>query len=285
LDFGMVRLAESQLTKAGASLGTVNYMSPEQLRGERCTAASDVFSAGIVFYQLASGRHPFSSRDRSLAQVVSAIAFEKPPKLSELSPDAPEGLEFILNKALEKDPAKRLQNAGDLKQALALCRITMKLSGPAAVVPQASEAEATALPQEDEKTRVIKRVAGASGLAGSEDAGARLKPEVAPENDDEKKRALRHTPMNPGLPSPAAPGSPAQPISPKPPAPAIRFRYCPSCTSANPPEVEICQRCGLPLQSASVPALDKPRQWSLYIAITVAALLAIALVIALIGKR
>src|ERR1041384_2441776 len=70
LDFGMVRVAESELTKVGSSLGTLNYMSPEQIRGERCTAASDVFSAGIVFYQLATGRHPFSARDRSLAQVV-----------------------------------------------------------------------------------------------------------------------------------------------------------------------------------------------------------------------
>ena len=62
LDFGMVRVAESELTKVGSSVGTVNYMAPEQIRGERCTAASDVFSAGIVFFQLATGRHPFSSQ-------------------------------------------------------------------------------------------------------------------------------------------------------------------------------------------------------------------------------
>ena len=106
LDFGMVRVAESELTKVGSSLGTLNYMSPEQIRGERCTPATDVFSAGIVFFQLATGRHPFSARDRSLGQVVSAIVFETPPKLSELAPDAPEGLEFILDRALEKDPAR-----------------------------------------------------------------------------------------------------------------------------------------------------------------------------------
>ena len=137
LDFGMVRVAESELTRAGSSLGTLNYMAPEQIRGQRCTPATDVFSAGIVFYQLATGRHPFSARDRSLGQVVSAIVFETPPKLSELCPDAPEGLEFILNRALEKDPARRLQNAGDLKQAMALCRMTMKLGGPAEAAPVA----------------------------------------------------------------------------------------------------------------------------------------------------
>src|SRR4051795_11814610 len=125
LDFGMVRVAESELTKAGAAVGTVNYMAPEQIRGERCSAASDVFSAGIVFFQLATGRHPFSSRDRSLAQIVSAIVFEAAPKLSEICPDAPEGLEFLLNRALEKDPVKRPQNARELKQSIAVCRLAL----------------------------------------------------------------------------------------------------------------------------------------------------------------
>src|SRR6185503_13333361 len=120
LDFGMVRVAESQLTKVGSSVGTLNYMSPEQIRGERCTTASDVFSTGIVFYQLATGRHPFSTRDRNLGQVVSAIVFEAPPSLKQLCPDAPEGLEYILNRAMDKDPTKRLQTAGELKHALEL---------------------------------------------------------------------------------------------------------------------------------------------------------------------
>ena len=175
LDFGMVRVAESQLTKANASLGTLNYMAPEQIRGERCTAAADVFSAGIVFYQLASGRHPFSTRDRSLVQVVSAIVFETPPKLTELCPNAPEGLEFILNRALEKDPARRIPNAGDLKHALGLCRMTLGMAPPAAsaptddggktrVMPAMSPSSpgpaAPSAPEDPEKTKVMKRPAG-----------------------------------------------------------------------------------------------------------------------------
>ena len=150
LDFGMVRVAESELTKVGSSLGTLNYMSPEQIRGERCTPATDVFSAGIVFFQLATGRHPFSTRDRSLGQVVSAIVFETPPKLSELAPDAPEGLEFVLLRALEKDPARRLQNAGELKQAISLCRVAAQLSPIPSAPPAAS-------PSVGEKTRVFHR--------------------------------------------------------------------------------------------------------------------------------
>ena len=158
LDFGMVRVAESELTKAGAAVGTVNYMAPEQIHGERCTPASDVFSAGIVFFQFASGRHPFSSKDKSLAQVVSAIVFEPAPKLSALCPDAPEGLDFLLNKALDKDPAKRFRNAGELKQAIAVCRLAM------------AQGAAARGNREDQDVREV-RTSGCGAGRGREDEG------------------------------------------------------------------------------------------------------------------
>src|SRR5262249_552059 len=135
-------------------------------------AATDVFSAGIVFYELASGRHPFSARDRSLGQVVSAIVFEAPPKLSELCPDAPEGLEFILNRALEKDPARRIHHAAHLQRALGLCRRALgrgpvPASPPAPRLPAASVADLektralpSLSPSDPEKTRVIHRPSG-----------------------------------------------------------------------------------------------------------------------------
>lgn len=284
LDFGMVRVAESELTRAGSSLGTLNYMAPEQIRGQRCTPATDVFSAGIVFYQLATGRHPFSARDRSLGQVVSAIVFETPPKLSELCPDAPEGLEFILNRALEKDPARRLQNAGDLKQAMALCRMTMKLGGPAEVVPVAVPPVAMPPAGEDaDKTRVMKRHVPAT-------------PPVTPpaeEGADKTrvmKRSMAETPVAPTPPaaSPPAPANP--PLKPKPPgvarpAAAPQPRYCPSCTFANAPGAAVCERCQTPLaggEKAAAP--ERQTQWALYIAISVAALLAFALIVVLLSK-
>ena len=172
LDFGMVRVAESELTKIGSSLGTLNYMSPEQIRGERCTPATDVFSAGIVFFQLATGRHPFSTRDRSLGQVVSAIVFETPPKLSELAPDAPEGLEFVLHRALEKDPARRLQNAGELKQAISLCRVAAQLS-PIPAAPAAGS------PSVGEKTRVFQRPLAVPPAAPNDSDKTRVMPRAA----------------------------------------------------------------------------------------------------------
>src|SRR5262249_3713417 len=78
LDFGMVRVAESELTKVNSSLGTLNYMAPEQIRGERCTAAADVFSAGVGFFQLPRGRHPVFGRGWCLGLVGYGSGVRKP---------------------------------------------------------------------------------------------------------------------------------------------------------------------------------------------------------------
>jgi serine/threonine protein kinase len=262
LDFGMVRVAESELTKIGSSLGTLNYMSPEQIRGERCTAATDVFSAGIVFFQLATGRHPFSARDRSLGQVVSAIVFETPPKLSELAPDAPEGLEFILNRALEKDPARRLQNAGDLKQAISLCRVAVQFIQPGGAVPAAPAARAE---EDGEKTRVLQRPPSP--------------PSARP--DDDKTKVMKRAAPSPPPPPPPLPKLPPA-VSKPAPTPTLQFRYCPSCTFANPPHATECERCQTPFSATSNTL--RPGAWPLYLAIAIAVLLAIALIVVLILK-
>jgi serine/threonine-protein kinase len=267
LDFGMVRVADSNLTRVGSTLGTVNYMAPEQIRGTRCTAASDVFSAGIVFFQLASGRHPFSSRERSLAQVVKAIVFEPPPKLSEICPDAPEGLEFLLNKALDKEPERRPQDGGALKQAVGLCRITLDFADSDAAAPpvrtpgpapenvqtSAPPLAARPVPREEAKTQVRK---------------------INPAD------LVKPRPPQPPPPVPPKP----QVMKPEPPAPQ-RYRYCPSCTSANPLFAVVCTVCNSPLVISRGDGTGEKRwPWSLYIAIAIAVLLATALVVVLIVK-
>jgi serine/threonine protein kinase len=122
LDFGMARTETSQLTVAGLSPGTLTYMSPEQVRGEQCTAASDIFCAGIVFYELATGSHPFVVDRGNVGTALSAILFQSPTPLRQLAPDAPEGLDHILNRALEKEPSRRPGSARELKQTIAMCR-------------------------------------------------------------------------------------------------------------------------------------------------------------------
>jgi serine/threonine-protein kinase len=280
LDFGMVRVAESELTKVGSSLGTLNYMSPEQIRGERCTPATDVFSAGIVFFQLATGRHPFSTRDRSLGQVVSAIVFETPPKLSELVPDAPEGLEFILHRALEKDPARRLQNAGELKQAISLCRVAVQFSPP----PGAPAAPVAPQPDAGDKTRVFQRPQSAAAPPVDADKTRVLPRPAAPPAapmDDAKTKVMQRPLPAPVAPPPPPPKLPPPAARPSP-VPAQQLRYCPSCTFANPPHATECERCQTPFSTAAYPA--KTGSWSLYVAIAVAVLLAIALTVVLILK-
>jgi eukaryotic-like serine/threonine-protein kinase len=306
LDFGMVRLADSQLTQVGATMGTLNYMSPEQIRGEVCTAASDVFSAGIVFFQLATGRHPFSTRDRSLAQVVSAIVFEPPPKLSAICPDAPEGLEFILNKALEKTPIHRLQDAGDLKQALSLCRVTMRPGPAPASAGSPAPAAPDAVPEDDGKTRVMRRpVRPAAPLAPAAPPPPVFAPPSPPAPAAPKAPAAPAPPAAPkapatpvATPKPAAPPAaptvaPAPAATPpaasrKPPSVAVSaplFRYCPSCTTANRPDAVVCVGCGLPLGGETNPTAKPTMSWALYSAIAAAVLLFIALVIVLIVKQ
>jgi len=277
LDFGMARVESSVLTRVGSALGTVNYMSPEQIRGERCTPASDVFAAGIVFFQLATGRHPFSSRDRSIAQVVSAIVFEPPPKLSQLCPDAPEGLEFLLNKALEKDPVHRPQSGSSLKQAVRLC-ITLSMAGSPAPPPAAEEVSPPPAsadpPPESDKTLL---------------APTARNPALAPE--DRATKIMRRGDFAPSLPAkrdaptPATPAAPVVPAQPPDPGAKPRHRYCPSCTYANSVSATVCAGCGYLLVNApAAGSAEKPRPWGLYTAIGIALLLAIALVVVLIVK-
>ncbi len=128
LDFGLAKqntpvtqeTATIAISQPGMVLGTVGYMSPEQVRGEPADARSDIFSFGCVLYEMASGKQPFTGK--SAADVMSAVLREDPP---ELEAGRPPALEAILRRCLEKDPARRFQSAADLAFALrAISHIT-----------------------------------------------------------------------------------------------------------------------------------------------------------------
>jgi serine/threonine-protein kinase len=109
-------LPTKPVTSPGMILGTVAYMSPEQAEGKKVDGRSDLFSLGIVFYQLLAGRHPFAGE--SAASVLSGILKDTPPLLSELDPGFPHALARIVRRCLEKGLTRRYQSATDLRNDL-----------------------------------------------------------------------------------------------------------------------------------------------------------------------
>lgn len=129
LDFGLAKVAphappassasptatgeEEQLTTPGTTLGTFAYMSPEQVRGEPLDARTDLFSFGVLLYEMVTGKQPFPGA--TSAVVFGAILHEQPAAPTRLNPEVPLKLQEIITKALEKDRSFRYQTAADLR--------------------------------------------------------------------------------------------------------------------------------------------------------------------------
>ena len=108
--------SDSHLTSPGAMLGTVAYMSPEQIRARELDARSDLFSFGAVLYEMATGRMPFGGE--SSGEIISAILRDEPLPASQINPNVAPGLEAVIQKALEKDRNLRYQHASDMRADL-----------------------------------------------------------------------------------------------------------------------------------------------------------------------
>ena len=121
-DFGICRINEAdtqrqgQQTQMGDVLGTPHYMSPEQVLGEKVDSRSDLFSAGVVLYQLLTGALPFDGD--SLISVAFKITKSDPPSIDKLRPDLPLSLRRVIDRALKKQPDKRYQTGEEFAQAL-----------------------------------------------------------------------------------------------------------------------------------------------------------------------
>jgi serine/threonine protein kinase/Tol biopolymer transport system component len=158
LDFGLAKVASKQvsgteataatldveehLTSPGAALGTVAYMSPEQVKGKDLDTRTDLFSFGAVLYQMATGQLPF--RGESAGVIFKAILDGTPTSAVRLNPDLPVELERIINKALEKDKNLRYQSAADIRTDLQRLKRDSNSNPSAAIVTwTASQASAS----------------------------------------------------------------------------------------------------------------------------------------------
>ncbi len=115
-DFGIARISSSSQTKTGVVLGTPSYMSPEQVSGKKVDGRSDIFSLGVVLFEMLTGEKPFTGED--ITTLMFKIAKEKHPSPREINPKIPSVVEKIIDKALEKDLEKRYQKAGQMASHL-----------------------------------------------------------------------------------------------------------------------------------------------------------------------
>jgi serine/threonine-protein kinase len=115
-DFGIAKMADDSRTRTGSVMGSPLYMSPEQLKGQKITGASDIYSLGITLYKLVTGETPFQGD--SLANLTYQILNKRPRSAREFNADLPAGVVRLINKAIQRDPDKRFASAATMADAV-----------------------------------------------------------------------------------------------------------------------------------------------------------------------
>ena len=126
-DFGIARAGASEMTETGSIMGTAQYLSPEQAQGHAVTATSDIYSIGVMLYEMLAGRLPFDG-DSAVAVALKHLS-EPPSPISQWRPDVHPALEAVVMAALAKDPAQRWQSAEDFAAGLEAARTQIQ-AGP-----------------------------------------------------------------------------------------------------------------------------------------------------------
>ena len=117
MDFGIARFSRAQSqTVSDKAIGSVHYISPEQAKGDKTDARTDIYSVGVMLYEMLSGKLPFDG-DGAVSIAIMQIS-DKAKPLAQVAPNVPEGLRQITEKAMEKDPAKRYQSAQEMLDAI-----------------------------------------------------------------------------------------------------------------------------------------------------------------------
>jgi serine/threonine protein kinase len=117
MDFGVAKIMDTkEVTQSGSMIGTLMYISPEQIKGKEADFRSDIYTLGVTLFEAVTGRLPFEKKTDY--EYMDAHLHEAPPQPLSLRPDIPQDLETVILKAIEKDPEKRFQNAHEFRSAL-----------------------------------------------------------------------------------------------------------------------------------------------------------------------
>ena len=179
MDFGLARLGGSEMTRTGMVMGTPHYMSPEQVRGERADARSDVFAMGCVFYELLTYHKPFDAD--SMHSVLFKVMQEDPVSVQDLSPDVPAVIVQVVERSMAKDAGQRFQNAGEFRSALHRAMQAVATGqgetflaelAPPPGAPQTARASEAAAVASGSRSSLGRRPGGASASAGRAPAAA-----------------------------------------------------------------------------------------------------------------
>jgi serine/threonine-protein kinase len=128
-DFGIAKISDDSRTRTGSVMGSPLYMSPEQLKGQKVTGASDTYSLGVTLYKLVTGDTPYQGD--TLAALTYQILNKRPRSPREFNKDLPNGVVRLINKAIQREPEKRFVKAATMAEALRRqsARDTAEVSG------------------------------------------------------------------------------------------------------------------------------------------------------------
>ena len=188
-DFGLARLVEAStgVTATGAFVGTLDYVAPEQIRGERVDARADVYALGCVLFELLTGNPPFAARDDKVAKMYAHLQ-EEPPRVRLLRPELPGELDLVVGRALAKDPEERYPSAGDFARA-----VSRRGPGPGHGRGRAQRRDRRRRPRAaggDDERRAA-RADDDRGRGGSPGDRGRLRPPAAPSRAPTVPRTAR----------------------------------------------------------------------------------------------
>jgi serine/threonine-protein kinase len=163
LDFGVAKFADAidgslGLTEQGFTLGTPNYMSPEQARGRALDGRSDLYAVGVILYEMLSGCLPHDGATRN--EVIASLLTRSPRGLREVAPDVPEGLAAVIERAMDPDPERRFSSAKELRSALMPWSEVLDLEPPASTPERSAKQrrfEPTLLVRAGGQRRVVGR--------------------------------------------------------------------------------------------------------------------------------